>query len=176
MCVFVLKAGFYSLFCFFALISRGQFCLLSVLHLFLVSAHWSLCIIRAFIFLSWLLDFCLADSHATCDTTQPDTASSRWPGQQGILRVSRKSGEHVRPWYSHRLQQDEPAPPEPAAGPLVQPGQAAGARSVRCLWVKLKNFISLIFRLCRGPSVISTQQKWRKRLEPFWFCAINEIM
>lgn len=144
MCVFVLKAGFNSLFCFFALISRGQFCLLSVLHVFLVSAHWSLCIIVLLFFLSWLLDFCLADSHATRDTTQPDTAGPRRPGQQGILRVSWKSGEHVRPWYPHRLQQDEPAPPEPAAGPLVQPGQAAGARSVHCLWGKVKNLISCV--------------------------------
>lgn len=71
----------------------------------------------------------LADSDASRDSTQPDSAGARRPGQPGFLRLRRKSGNHVGVGSPHRLQPDEPAASEPAAGTLVQPGQAEGTRS-----------------------------------------------
>lgn len=73
--------------------------------------------------------FLSAVSDASRDSTQPDSAGARRPGQQSFLRLCRKSGDHVGVGSSHRLQPDEPAASEPATGTLVQPGQAESTRS-----------------------------------------------
>lgn len=123
---------FQAFFCFFCIDFSGLLSLLYTTDCSIVLyASPSSVFIYWYIFFSyltsWLLVFTVPDT--TCDTTQPDTAGSRWPGQQGVLCISWKSGDHVGARHSCRLQPDEPASPEPAAGPLVQPGQAAGARS-----------------------------------------------
>lgn len=80
--------------------------------------------------LTHLAAFCVcAVSDASRDSTQPDPAGARRPGQQSVLRLCRKSGDHVGVGSSHWLQPDEPAASEPATGTLVQPGQAESTRS-----------------------------------------------
>lgn len=70
-----------------------------------------------------------ADSDTSRDSTQPNSAGSRWPSQPSLFRLCREPGDHVGVRSPHRLQPDEPAASEPAAGTFVQPGQAAGTRS-----------------------------------------------
>lgn len=111
-------------------------CLFAVVVLFCVWWFDSSCVALLLCFCRFavlIVSICLSlypiGPYPPCDPTQPRPAGSSRPGQQGVLCLGWESRNHVWGRRSPRVQPHEPPPPEPAAGTLIQPGQAPCARS-----------------------------------------------